>query len=190
MSEHPLVLDLFSGTGSATQPFVECGKHRVVRVDIAGHPDVRADVRRLPISGPVEGIWASPPCTEFSTMKRCAWASGRGSKPDPEGKGMELVRATWKVVQDLNPEWWILENVAGADPFIGPPVMKAGAWHLWGNFPYFLLPQSNRMMKGRPGDAHLNRFPGHGATKSAASAVIPRPLAEAIHRAVCPKGSP
>lgn len=64
MTERGVVLDLFSGTGSATQPFVECGKHRVVRIDIAGNPDVRADVRHLPIrpGTKVEFIWASPPC--------------------------------------------------------------------------------------------------------------------------------
>lgn len=33
-----LVLDLFSGTGSATRPFEECGRHTVVHVDIAPPP--------------------------------------------------------------------------------------------------------------------------------------------------------
>ena len=72
-SEQPrcanLVLDLFSGTGSATQPFVDCGKHKVVRVDIAGYPDVRADVARFHLSGPVQFIWASPPCQGFSVSR-------------------------------------------------------------------------------------------------------------------------
>ena len=62
-----LVLDLFSGTGSATQPFVECGKHTGSKIDIAGRPDVRADVRYLPLGeAPIQFIWASPPCQGFS----------------------------------------------------------------------------------------------------------------------------
>ena len=54
MTALPLVLDLFSGTGSATQPFVECGKHRVVRIDINPkcHPDIVADVSRKGMAYP------------------------------------------------------------------------------------------------------------------------------------------
>ncbi|MGA8071728.1 MAG: DNA cytosine methyltransferase [Halobacteriota archaeon] len=163
---------------------------RVVNVDLAPPAELRCDVRHLPgflFREQPEFMWASPPCTEFSTMKRCAFASGRGSAPDPE-KGMVLVRQVWDLVGALRPRWWILENVAGADPFIGPPRLKAGAYHLWGEFPAFLLPQSNPFRKGRGKDRHLNNYPGKGAAKSAASAVIPRALAEAVHQAVCPKG--
>src|SRR4029077_5302779 len=96
-----LVLDLFSGTGSATQPFVECGRHRVVRVDhlpLPVMPDgtphtrpsnfefIQADIRDLNIrefeKDRPEFIWASPPCQQFSTAN---------PRRDPE-KGLELVR--------------------------------------------------------------------------------------------------
>ena len=63
------VLDLFSGTGSATQAFADAG-HEVVRVEMDErfpaevHADVRdIDPRTLPA---FDFVWASPPCTSFS----------------------------------------------------------------------------------------------------------------------------
>lgn len=187
----PLVLDLFSGTGSATQPFVECGKHRVVRIDIAGKPDVRADVRHLPIHGPVDFIWSSPPCDRFNPMG--GWHGAGKYNPS---EGMVLVRAAKKAVDELNPRAWLLENTHGSVPHIsielGPPIMRGHAWFLWGRAPGFLLPTSNRLSKGLDRIARPN---GSGAVEwqrwlrprpnKAKSGSIPRPLAEAVHRAVC-----
>ncbi len=197
-SELPLVLDLFSGTGSATQPFVECGKHRVVRIDIAGKPDVRADVRSLPIQPGVkpEFVWASPPCTEFSRLTQLAVLRGRRGPMNPE-KGMLTFRAAYDFAESTGAPF-IVENVLGAIPHVlpeyGPPRARIGAWALWGKFPGFLMPKSNRMYKlplyyrtdGKGQRmAFRNRGEGHGDKGSAKRAMIPRPLAEAVHRAVC-----
>jgi hypothetical protein len=199
----PIVLDLFSGTGSATQPFVECGKHRVVRIDIAGKPDIRADVRRLPLDPDLrpEFVWASPPCTEFSFLTKLAAYQGYRPMPDPE-KGMELVRATFDYCRRSGAPY-LIENVRGAVPFIskefGRPQAEVGAWFLWGNAPGFLMPKSNRMYKmplcgtprryqdkyGKWKIDRRNRSESRGSKGSKIRAMIPRPLAEAVHRAVC-----
>lgn len=69
------VLDLFSGTGSATQPFAD-REHDVFRVELDEKfdADLHADVLDLgPFdwfalwrAGPYDFVWASPPCTSFS----------------------------------------------------------------------------------------------------------------------------
>lgn len=64
------VLDLFSGTGSATQAFADAG-HEVFRVELDPRFDAEltADVRDVNpdgLPGPFDFIWASPPCTSFS----------------------------------------------------------------------------------------------------------------------------
>jgi hypothetical protein len=144
-----LVLDLFSGTGSATQSFVECGKHRVARIDIAGHPDIRADIRKLPEfvkRARPQFLWASPPCTEFSSLTALAAAKGLRGPRDPE-KGMELVRATFDLIERLDPEHYCVENVRTSRRYIsreyGEPQARIGAWMLWTNVPIGLMPTAN-----------------------------------------------
>ncbi len=124
-----LAVDLFAGTQAATAAFRARG-WRVVTVDLsrAGRPDVVADVGRLPLAGTVDFLWASPPCTEFSSAN--ARVDHRTKRPS-----LELVFATLAAVCGLRPRYWILENVRGAIPFLGIPVQKIGPWCLWGYFP-------------------------------------------------------
>lgn len=200
------VLDLFSGTGSATIAFAEHG-HRVVRVDNRvwrhSRPEVRADVRHLPIgSGEVEFLWASPPCSEFSVMRRLR--RGAVCPPDPE-RGLELVEATRTVIADLSPTNWAIENVGGAVPYInrilGAPKVGWRGRFVWASFeidgllPSGVIGKQSRRRENREETARYYRDRGFGLSArelSAARAMIPRPLADAIHRSVCPKrgGSP
>lgn len=124
-----IALDLYSGTGAATAAFRRRGwSVFTVDLDQARRPDVVADVRRLPISGGVDFLWASPPCNEFSDANPRRPAIAR--RPS-----LEHVFATLEAVRWLHPRFWILENVRGAIPFLGIPVQKIGPWCLWGYFP-------------------------------------------------------
>jgi hypothetical protein len=191
MSDLPLVLDLFSGTGSATQPFVECGRHRVARIDIAGKPDIRADVRALPLPRDVdvEFVWASPPCWDFSrtgAMSRKRW----GLAPLNPDRGVALVRKAREAIEWLNPRAWLIENVLDSLPYLipelGKPLARRSAWVLWGSLPN-LLPATPRMRKGLRKNA-TESYSELGRPTQRRSARIPRPLAEAVHRAVCSQG--
>lgn len=53
----------------------------------------------------VHGIIANPVCTEFST------AGGFDKVGDLE-KGMFLVNHCLRIIEEANPEWWVLENPA------------------------------------------------------------------------------
>lgn len=124
-----IAVDLFSGSGQATAAFRERG-WGVIALDLdpGRRPDVVADVRKLPVRGRVDFLWASPPCTEFSDANARIPAIER--RPS-----LECVFAVFEAVKELRPRFWILENVRGAIPFLGIPTMKIGPWCLWGYFP-------------------------------------------------------
>jgi hypothetical protein len=152
VAKNKRILDLCSGLGGAHQSFTAAG-WEVLTVDIEKefNPSIVRDVRNL--SRPDRHIlkdfnpyfiWASPPCTEFSRYsqpglydeyymyKRGEWL------PD-----MSIVKACKKIIDDLQPKYWCIENVRGAKKFISdelklkPRVKLGSAWLLWGNFPVF-----------------------------------------------------
>jgi hypothetical protein len=150
MSGRPLVVDLFSGTGSATQAFSDAG-YDVFRVELDPqfpahlHTDVRnvtaRDIPRQP-----DFVWASPPCTSFSvgsfrhhwqattecrtcgsTMRRahherwwhaynptCTAVRPGHLRYEPKSAtgelGRDLLRHTLRLIHELKPIWWVLEN--------------------------------------------------------------------------------
>lgn len=127
-----LAVDLFAGTGGATAAFRGAGWD-VITLDLAsqGRPTIVADARDLPLrpSGREVGfLWASPPCTEFSSAN---------SRVDHTTKrpSLELIAAAFAAVRDLRPRFWVIENVRGAIPFLGIPAQKIGPWCFWGYFP-------------------------------------------------------
>lgn len=146
----PAFLDLCAGSGSASRAAKVRGWD-VLRVDVAEGTaaDVRADiadpalVERLRRQWDV--VWCSPPCQGFSTAR----ADG-GRTCD-----LTLVRACLRIVDELRPRWWVLENVHGATraigSLIGPPVAVCGSFYLWGNFPPFVavVPRNKTKLSGR-----------------------------------------
>ncbi len=197
-----MVLDLFSGTGSATQPFVDHGCARVVRIDNDPkcRPDIVADVRSLPLDPEVRPlfVWASPPCTEFSPLTALAHAKGYRGPRDPE-RGMGLVRETFAFLDACSPEFYAVENVRASRRYIsrefGEPQVRIGAWMLWTNVPMGLMPTANRphkydklpVPKQRPiyveNRVAVTNYCLGGSSEMRSR--IFRPLAEAVHRAVC-----
>ena len=170
-------LDLCSGLGGASQPALDRG-WKVIRVDIDPRfkPDIVADVRVLPLkSFPIDVLWASPPCTEFtkSGLPK-TWASTwkNPAKPDTE-----LTIACKTAIDFLRPVHWIIENVMGSRRFLSPilgPVAATVTGHVfWGKLPG-LIPQTS---------SHKWRLPPT-ADRMALRAKIPYEIGEAICRAV------
>ena len=87
----------------------------------------------------VFGIIGNPPCDEFSTAK-CFTHIG------DIDKGMSLVNHCLRIIEEANPEWWLLENPANGrlKEQIGKPAAVYQPWEygspwtkrtaLWGNF--------------------------------------------------------
>lgn len=133
MSRRLRMLDLFAGLGGASAVMRERGWFVVtVELERSLRPDVVADVRRSPVRGEWDLIWASPPCTEFS-RSFLPWMRGKYPPPD-----LSLVEA---------------ENVKGAQSWLGPARWvsprsdreteaavvgdRRNPVYLWGQFPPF-----------------------------------------------------
>jgi hypothetical protein len=143
------MVDLFSGSGSASRAAAVRG-WEVVRIDNGEGTaaDIVADLSTWsppPSSVRADLVWASPPCTLLSTA---------GRKRDV-AEGLVLVRAALRIIRELSPRWWVLENVHGATraigSLIGPPVAQVGSFYLWGCFPPFdaKVPRDKTKKSGR-----------------------------------------
>ncbi len=136
------VLDLFSGLGGFSQAFTDRG-HEVITVEIEPrfYPSIVADINHLPIkqSAHFDIILASPPCDDFSKAEK-PWYPV--IVPD-----MGLLETTLKVIEELKPKYWVIENVRGAVPYFHPylkkPIQHCGSRYLWGNFPKFYCNHQN-----------------------------------------------
>lgn len=129
-----LMLDLFSGTGGASAPMRKRGWD-VVRVDngLTFTPDtITADVSAWSWKGlpAPDLLWASPPCTEFA-RESMPWCR-TGKQPD-----LSLLLATIRIISEARPRWWVIENVRGAQPYLGRAPRRYGPVYLWGWFPDF-----------------------------------------------------
>lgn len=153
------VLDLFSGLGGWSKAFLDRG-HEVVTVDIeqSFNPTICADMMdvdfdKLGRFGVFDVVLASPPCNCFSVMAiRHYWKKELGvSYPRNENvlKSLELVKHTLRLIEELNPRFWIMENPTGMlrkQPFMKKYEMKTvtqcqygrefrKSTDLWGVFP-------------------------------------------------------
>lgn len=139
-----LMLDLFSGLGGASEAFKQHPDWDVIRVDnepwvlqevpetcIADINDVQSQGRWWQPHVQIDLLWASPPCTEFSTA-RC---------PPIQNPDLTLIKRTISLIEAINPRCWIIENVRGSikhfAPLLGPPRLILGPYVFWGNFPLF-----------------------------------------------------
>lgn len=130
------MLDLFSGLGGASAAMVERG-WEVITVDIEPRfsPTVVADLKDWSWHGAQPDlVWASPPCVEFSRLDK-PWYRGPRKAPD-----MSLVLAAKRIINEVEPRFWIIENVRGAVkwfyPILGRPSWIDNPIYLWGKFPF------------------------------------------------------
>jgi hypothetical protein len=172
LSDLPLVLDQCSGSGAASQPFINHGCARVVRVDIAGRPDVRGDIRHLPIGGKFKGSVAGTPCDDLTDVP---WHEDLRV---PE-RGVALFRQAEQNARDLGCEWFVGENVRGAQRWLGQATFHRGSRYFWA-WGIGVVSQ----VEGGFGKWRLPPSPDRKALRSA----WPESVAEAVHRAVCSEG--
>jgi hypothetical protein len=147
MSRRRVMLDLFSGSGSASQPFLDKG-WQTYRYDLEpqGADGIFIDLREELFvrnlidtwrNKRIDLIWASPPCQEYSTMNSARnedWKNGW----IPDGT---LWRNSIHIIEELQPKHFVIENVAGAQRVWGPAAQHFGPYYLWGVFPKFNVPE-------------------------------------------------
>lgn len=119
------VLDLFSGTRSATRFFAQVG-------DQVEYVDILDGIDALEYHAPhaFDFVWASPPCQEYSYFNRKfgTWES----KYDTSDA---LWLAALRIIKEARPRWWIIENVKGAQQRWGRAPYHYGPFFLWGYYP-------------------------------------------------------
>lgn len=126
------ILHLCADTGSDSKPYKDAGYNvYLIGKDIG--------VENFHFHGEVQGVIANPVCTGYSRAR-----SG-GKASDIEG-GMFLVEQCQRIIEEVKPVWWVIENPAtGAlKEILGTPRMTYEPWHygspwtkktaLWGNF--------------------------------------------------------
>lgn len=146
----PLCLDLFCGKGGWAAGFLAAG-YRVVGMDIVPQPNypgefICQDVLNIEGArwqGLVDVLVASPPCAEFSRHDQ-PWTKRR--KPSPPD--LSLVKATLRLREEIQPRIFILENVRGAQRWLGKAILHRGSFYLWGDIcilPRMALSQKQRL---------------------------------------------
>lgn len=112
------MLDLFSGSESLRKPVKDLGhEYFSVENDCSFSPDLCADILTLdsndiPFSPDI--IWASPPCTYFSVASIGKhWHKDHAPKTEQAIYGMSLVSKALRLIGELNPIWYYIENPRG-----------------------------------------------------------------------------
>lgn len=115
------VLELFAGSRSIGKAAESLG-HEVFSSDINDFPGIdylcdilMFDVKQMPFQPDM--IWASPPCTGFSVAAiGHHWTGGRGAyipKTETAKLGIQLLRETLRIIDEINPKVWFIENPRG-----------------------------------------------------------------------------
>jgi site-specific DNA-cytosine methylase len=131
------ILVLGSGSGGVARAFESASDWKIVRIDNNPRFVSVSHTRTLDILdwmdwiediGPVELLWASIECYEFTTLVK---------DRDPDLRVAEAVKA---IIDHLKPQHWVIENVRGAckwfDPLYGKHRQVIGPFFLWGVFPW------------------------------------------------------
>ena len=128
-------------------------------------------------------IVASPPCEEFSYYHRF-----RAKAPDPK-LGVELFKACFRIQREAGIPM-VVENVIGAQRWIGRARAHWGAYYLWGDVPTILPHRRDADgIKGNAAGLPGRFFSSKSLARkraTAQTAKIPFPLAQHIARVFKP----
>lgn len=129
----PIILHLCADTGSDSKPYKDAGYDvRLIGSDIGVENYIPPEN--------VYGIFANPPCTNFSSVRTSA------KTPRDEEEGMRLVKECQRIIKQANPKFWVIENPAtgrlknylGKPRFVYQPWEFGSPWSkktaLWGKF--------------------------------------------------------
>ncbi len=172
----PLAIDLYCGLGGWAEGFLAEG-YEIIGFDIerhdygtGGYPGqlVLQDVTTLHGSQfkAAAVIVASPPCQKYSYMampwKRAKALAAWYREPEHPERIVELnalFNACFRIQREASEAAGrhiplIVENVRGAQPWVGRSAWNFGSYHLWGDVPA-LMPIPHRAQKFNPdGTAH------------------------------------
>jgi hypothetical protein len=111
-------IELFAGTGSFSK-VARLLEHQTFTTDyeeIDGQ-DLVADIRDLTTTDfpyRPDILWASPPCEGFSVAAIGKnWNHDNTPKTDSARRSVELVQHTVRLIKELQPTWWFIENPRG-----------------------------------------------------------------------------
>jgi hypothetical protein len=118
------VLELFCGTKSVGNVWEQYG-WEITSVDIEKKfsPDILANVLdwdyKIYQPGYFDVIWASPPCTCFSALKKSNIGRGKMTREsfnkELDEIGIPLLRKTEEIITYFNPTYWFMENPMSGD---------------------------------------------------------------------------
>lgn len=170
----PLVIELYCGTFGWSAGWLARGGH-AVGFDLEHQPWhgpvpdgaelVLQDVRTLHGQQfkDADLILASPPCQEFS-WRAMPWT--RAKQAPPPELGIELFQACFRIQREASEAAgrhipMVVENVCGAQKWVGRARWHFGSYYLWGDVPA-LMPMTGRAPTKNGGGSW---FPhGNGAT--------------------------
>lgn len=158
----PLCIDLFCGLGGWTEGFLAEG-YDVVGFDIERHQYGNArypaqlvlqDVLTLQGSQfrNAAVIVASPPCQKYSYMAM-PWsrakeiAAGYRADPSSQDELNALFNACFRIAKEANVPL-VVENVKGAQPWVGSARWHYGSFYLWGDVPALMPLTLHRKVNG------------------------------------------
>lgn len=200
MAERALAIDLYCGLGGWTSGLLAAG-YRVIGFDIERHEYdgerypaqlVLQDVRTLHGAQFRDAalIVASPPCQEFSYMAM-PWSRGkqiaralRGEDDFPAGYNgsrtvadlTALFDACFRIQREASHAAGrhiplVVENVRGAEPWVGPAAWSYGSYYLWGDVPALMPHRVNgRKNPGFRFDGSGRSFQTEGVNRHVAPA--------------------
>ncbi len=129
-----IILHLCADTGSDSYPYSQDPEYEVIRIG----SDIGVENYHPPKN--VYGVFANPPCTNFSSVRTSA------KIPRDEEEGMRLVKECKRIIAECNPTFWVIENPAtgllkkylGSPKFVYQPWEFGSPWSkktaLWGKF--------------------------------------------------------